>query len=92
SVAALNSAKAQLDAAQAQVDVAANASQYAELKADVDGLVVNTAAEPGQVVTAGQTVVQLAKDVAREAAVELPETLRPALQSRADARLYGNSG
>ncbi len=92
SVAALNSAKAQLDAAQAQVDVAANASQYAELKADVDGLVVNTAAEPGQVVTAGQTVVQLAKDGAREAAVELPETLRPALQSRADARLYGNSG
>ena len=89
SVAALNSAKAQLEAAQAQADVAANASQYAELKADVDGLVVSTAAEPGQVVAAGQTVVELAKDGAREAAVELPETLRPALHSTAEAQLYG---
>lgn len=90
SVAALNSAKAQVEAAQAQADVAANASQYAELKADVDGLVVSTAAEPGQVVAAGQTVVELAKDGAREAAVELPETLRPALQSTAQARLFGS--
>lgn len=89
-VSALNSAKAQVEAAQAQADVATNASQYAELKADVDGLVVNTAAEPGQVVAAGQTVVQLARDGAREAAVELPETLRPALESVAQASLYGS--
>lgn len=91
-VSALNSAKAQMDAAQAQADVASNASQYAELKADVDGLVVNTDAEPGQVVVAGQTVVQLAKDGAREAAVELPETIRPALDSVAQASLYGRDG
>ncbi|MFK3799010.1 efflux RND transporter periplasmic adaptor subunit [Pseudomonas sp. NPDC088444] len=91
-VSALNSAKAQLDAAQAQENVASNASQYAELKADVDGLVVNTSAEPGQVVAAGQTVVQLAEDGAREAAVELPETLRPALESVAQATLYGRDG
>lgn len=91
-VSALDSAKAQEEAAQAQADVARNASQYAELKADVDGLVVNTAAEPGQVVAAGQTVVQLARDGAREAAVELPETLRPALDSIAQASLYGNKG
>lgn len=89
-VSALSSAKAQVEAAQAQADVASNASQYAELKADVDGLVVNTAAEPGQVVSAGQTVVQLAKDGAREAAVELPETLRPTLESAATASLYGS--
>jgi RND family efflux transporter MFP subunit len=90
SVAALNSTRALVDAAQAQADVSTNASQYAELKADVDGLVVNTAAEPGQVVTAGQTVVELAKDGAREAAIELPETLRPSLESTAQARLYGS--
>jgi RND family efflux transporter MFP subunit len=89
-VSALNSAKAQVEAAQAQADVASNASQYAELRADVDGLVVNTGAEPGQVVSAGQTVVQLAKDGAREAAVELPETLRPTLESTATAILYGS--
>lgn len=90
SVAALNSAKALVEAAQAQADVSSNASQYSELKADVDGLVVDTRAEPGQVVAAGQTVIELAKDGAREAAVELPETLRPSLESLAQARLYGN--
>lgn len=90
-VSALSSAKAQVEAAQAQADVASNASQYAELKADVNGLVVNTAAEPGQVVSAGQTVVQLAKDGAREAAVELPETIRPGLESVARASLYGST-
>ena len=89
---ALNSAKAQVEAAQAQADVAANASQYAELKADVDGLVVSTVAEPGQVVAAGQPVIQLARDGAREAAIELPETLRPALDSVAQATLYGSPG
>jgi multidrug efflux pump subunit AcrA (membrane-fusion protein) len=35
-------------------------------------------------------VVQLAKDGAREAAVELPETLRPTLESAATASLYGS--
>lgn len=90
-VSALSSAKAQVEAAQAQADVATNASQYAELRADVSGLVVNTDAEPGQVVAAGQTVVQLAKDGAREAAVELPETIRPGLESVARASLYGST-
>jgi hypothetical protein len=51
--------------------------------------VVETLAEPGQVVAAGQTVVKLAHAGAREAAIYLPETLRPALKSTAKATLYG---
>ncbi|RMQ40800.1 Efflux transporter, RND family, MFP subunit [Pseudomonas cichorii] len=89
--AAADSAKAQLSAAQAQANVAQNATGYAVLLADADGVVVETLAEPGQVVSAGQAVVRLARAGLREAIVHLPETLRPTVGSVAQATLYGNS-
>lgn len=88
--AAADTAKAQLSAAQAQADVASNAMGYATLLADADGVVMDTLAEPGQVVSAGQPVVKLARAGQREASVDLPETLRPAVGSVAQATLYGN--
>lgn len=88
--AAADTARAQLSAAVAQADVAKNASRYAVLFADVDGVVVDTLAEPGQVVSAGQAVVLLARAGQREAIVQLPETLRPAPGAVAQARLYGS--
>src|SRR5213079_2276336 len=39
----------------------------------------------------GQTVVKLAHSGPREAAVNLPETLRPAIGSKAYAMLYGST-
>jgi RND family efflux transporter MFP subunit len=90
--AAADAAKAQLSAAEAQYDVARNAAGYALLVADADGVVVDTLAEPGQVVGAGQTVVRLAHAGAREAIVHLPETMRPAIGSAAQASLYGGQG
>lgn len=89
--AAADTAKAQLSAAQAQADVASNASGYAVLLADSDGVVVETLAEPGQVVSPGQPVLRLARAGQREAIVHLPETLRPAAGSTAQATLYGNT-
>lgn len=88
--AAADSANAQLKAAEAQADVAKNASSYAFLLAGADGVVIDTLVEPGQVVSAGQTVVRIAHSGKREAIVNLPETLRPALGSIAQAKLYGN--
>lgn len=88
--AAADTARAQLKAAEAQAGVARNASGYAVLLADADGVVVETLAEPGQVVAAGQPVVRLAQAGQREAIVQLPETLRPAAGASAQARLYGN--
>src|SRR5438067_7380928 len=85
--AAADAARAQLSAAQAQADVARNASRYAELVADGDGVVMETLAEPGQVVNAGQTVVRLAHAGRREALSQLPETLRPAIGSPRQATL-----
>jgi len=87
--AAADSARALLSAAEAQLKVAQDEGSYATLFADADGTVVDTLAEPGQFVSAGQIMVRLARAGAREAAVNLPETLRPALGSTAYAVLYG---
>ncbi|AUH01450.1 efflux RND transporter periplasmic adaptor subunit [Prodigiosinella confusarubida] len=87
--AAADTAKAELSAAQAQANVAQNAMGYAVLLADADGVVMDTLAEPGQVVSAGQPVVRLARAGQREAIVQLPETLRPVVGSEAQATLYG---
>jgi RND family efflux transporter MFP subunit len=84
------SANAELNAAQAQADVARNQTSYAVLFADADGVVVETLAEPGQVVAAGQVVVRVAHAGRREAIIELPETLRPAIGSTGRATLYGS--
>src|ERR1043166_448012 len=55
--AALDTATAQLAAAEADARVAENQAPYSILVADVDGTVVETPGEPGQVVSPGQTVV-----------------------------------
>ena len=88
--AASDTAKAQLAAAEAEARVAENEATYSVLVADADGTVVETLGEPGQVVSAGQTVVRLAQAGPREAVVALPETIRPAIGSVAEASVYGS--
>ena len=90
--AALDTAEAQLAAAEADARVAENEATYSILVADADGTVVETLGEPGQVVSAGQTVVRLAQAGPREAMVALPETIRPAIGSVAEANVYGSNG
>lgn len=90
--AAADTAQAQLAAAIAQAKVAENASGYTELLANADGIVTETLAEPGQVVSAGQVTVRLAQAGQREALIQLPETLRPALGSVAQAAQFGHEG
>ncbi len=85
----LEISKALLDAAEAEARVSHNSSEYAVLLADADGVIVRTLSEPGQVVVAGQTVIQLAQDGPREALINLPEGVRPDLGTIAAARLYG---
>ena len=89
---AADAAAAELRAAEAQANVASNEASYSVLVADADGIVVDTLAEPGQVVAAGEAVIRLAHAGPREARIDLPETLRPALGSSATAQLYGPHG
>lgn len=90
--AASDAANAQLKVAQAQAEVARNAMRYTELLADADGVIIDTLAEPGQVVSTGQVVVRLAHAGSREAIVQLPETLRPEVGSTGQATLFGKEG
>lgn len=89
--AAADAARAQLKVAEAQADVARNEANYSLLVADADGVVVETLAEPGQVVAAGETVVRLAHSGPREAVIHLPETVRPPIGSTARAVLFNSN-
>ena len=73
--AASETSSAQLAAAEAEARVAENEATYSVLLADADGTVVETLAEPGQVVSAGQTVVRIAKAGPRVVAFKGPFTL-----------------
>jgi len=89
--AAADSARALLRGATAALKVAQDEGRYSTLVADADGTVIDTLAEPGQYVAAGQVVLKLAHSGPREAAIDLPETLRPAIGSKAVAILYGSA-
>lgn len=89
-VAAEAEARRRLDQALAGLDVAANQAAYATLRADFAGVVTSAAAEPGQVVAAGQTVVTIARTEALDAVVPLPEHLLGSLaEATATAVLWG---
>ena len=87
--AAADTARAQVELAEAALHTTENSGGYATLYADADGTVVDTLAEPGHVVAAGETVIKLAHAGAREASVYFPETVRPGIGSVAVARVYG---
>ena len=63
----LQSAQAQVQSAEANLRIAQNQLGYTELLAPEDGVVTATKAEPGQVVGAGQAIVEIARNAEREA-------------------------
>lgn len=83
-------AAARLAAARAQADLVANQLRYAELTADADGIVMEAMAEPGQVVAAGQPVIRLADEGAREAEIFIPEGQERQASAEASARLFAD--
>jgi len=68
-----NTARAQLDSAQATRDLAADQLRYTELHSEFDGIITAVGAEPGQVVSAGQMVVRLANPDERDAVFAIAE-------------------
>jgi len=74
-----DTAGAQLDSAQAQLNVARDQVGDTELKADAGGIVIATAAEPGEVVQAGQLIIRVAPKGGRDAVFDVPgQVLRSA--------------
>jgi RND family efflux transporter MFP subunit len=72
---ALRTAEAQVDSAQAQLRIAEDRLGYAVLRADSPGVVTATGADAGEVVKAGQTIVQLAGMTKLDAVFDIPEQL-----------------
>ena len=68
-------AKGRLDAAQASLASARDQRSYADLRAPTAGIVTAILSDPGEVVPAGQSVVQIAEAGAREAAFNLSAEL-----------------
>ena len=66
-------AQAQHQQAQAQLTSQGNQAAYTTLVADVPGIVTAIDAEPGQVVSAGTSVVRIAQDGARDVVFSVPE-------------------
>ena len=87
--AAKDEAEGRLARAQRALELARNQVAYAALKADADGVITATLAEPGQVVAVGQAVARLAHRGEMEALVALPETwLGEARASQASVTLW----
>ena len=72
--AANDEAEGRLQRAKRALDLARNQLGYADLKADADGVITATLAEPGQVIAIGQAVARIAHRGEKEAVVALPET------------------
>lgn len=89
----VDNARAGLQQAEADLNMARNQLSYTQLVADTDGVVVHIAADAGEVVGAGQPVVQVARDGALEVEVFIPEDKKTlAQQSKAVLSLYTQPG
>jgi len=71
----LETAEAQLTSAQAQVRIAQDQLSYTNLLADAAGTVTAVGAEPGEVVSAGHMVVQVAHQGGRDAVFDVSEQI-----------------
>lgn len=72
---ALQNAQAQLDDAEARLEIARDRVSWTTLSADADGTVTARGAEPGEVVQAGQMIVRLARQGGRDAVFDVPAQL-----------------
>ena len=84
--ASLQSAEAQVTAAQALLKTAIEHLSYTELRARRDGIIVDRSVEVGQVVLPGQAVFTVAEDGPRDAVFEVPEIGRRISANRQDGQ------
>ncbi len=80
-IAALDTAREKTESATKRLQIADNQRNYCDLVADHDGLITKVVAEIGQVVTAGQPVLQWAHGDELEAVVSIPESLQQEIKN-----------
>jgi multidrug efflux system membrane fusion protein len=85
--AAFDVAAAQLSQARAQLSVNRNQADYTTLRAPSESVVTTVAAEVGQVVGAGQTVLRVARPGFSEIAISVPENRLKEVKRGMDVRI-----
>ena len=78
---AWRSAAARLEQARAQSRISGNQAAYGTLTAETDGVITAVLADAGQVVSAGQAVMRLARPEEKEIAIAIPESRLAELKS-----------
>lgn len=71
---AFNSARARLEQARAQSRISGNQTSYGTLSSEFPAVVSAVLADAGQVVTAGQAVLRIARPEEKEVAIAIPES------------------
>ncbi len=82
-----DSAAARLESARSQLRVTQNQMAYTELNADADGVITSIAVESGQVVSAGQTVLRLARPEEKEVVFNVAENRLDELRGASAIRI-----
>jgi len=86
-------AEARLAGVQSGASLEGNRLEDAVLRADADGVITSVQADVGEVVAAGQPVLALAQEGAREIAVEFPEDRTPLARiGTAEVTLWARPG
>jgi RND family efflux transporter MFP subunit len=81
--AALKTAEAGVETAQEQVNLSQNRLSYTRLVATAAGVVTARGPEPGEVVSAGRMVIQVAREGGRDAVFDVPAQLKNSAPLRA---------
>jgi RND family efflux transporter MFP subunit len=71
----LQTAQSQIKSAEARLRTAEDRRSYTELYADTAGAIIGKGAEPGEVIRAGQTIVQVAREGNKDAIFDVPVQL-----------------
>jgi len=80
-------AESQVEAAQSQVALAQNRLSYTRLFSNVAGVVTTRGPEPGEVVAPGRTIVQVAREGARDAVFDVPVQVKNSAPKYPDIRV-----
>ena len=72
----LRTAEAQVEAAKSQVQLAQNRLSYTRLSSEVAGVVTARGPEPGEVVSAGRMIIQVAREGGRDAVFDVPAQVK----------------
>jgi len=87
-----DTAQSQVKAAQAQVTLAMNRLGFTRLYSDVAGLVTARGPEPGEVVSAGRMIIQVAREGARDAVFDVPAQIKDSVPLDPEVTIQPGTG